>query len=108
MMSNLNEPQEEALPTVKKGSISAAISSAVAEVLASHFVKAVTSLALGGIVSTSEMQSATEVKSAAAMEALGPAQSPNVLGSHADASMRAHPQTCGWQVQAGMHAYERD
>ncbi len=108
MMSNPNEPQKEALPTVKKGSVSAAISRAVAEVFASHFMKVITSVALGGITSTSEMQSAAEVETAVAMEASDPAQSSNVHGFHADASMTAHPQTCGRQVQAGMHAYERD
>lgn len=90
--------QEETGQAAKKGNLSDAVSNAVAEVLASRFVKAIIGMALGGIVSEDA------VHSASAVEARDHAQSVSVSSSGA----AAHPHTCGRQTLPELHSYERD
>ncbi len=93
------DAREETPPIVNQGSLSEAVSGAVAEVLAGRFVKAITGMALGGTVSEDA------VYSASAVEASGHAQPTSVSSPDVAA---VPPHTCGRQVQAVMHAYDRD
>ena len=79
------DSQGETQQVAKKGNLSDAVSGAVAGVLASRFIKAITSVALGGIVSEGAFNSAPIV------EAPDYARSISISSPDVGAVAAAHP-----------------